>query len=115
MNLIHIYCGDFKWCPINIEILGDLKFTDSQMSTIGKELKPYQWGNEIRRVFTNNENIIHGIQIAVKRRDLSNEQVTFKFMVDDQEHNVMLDADGNFMTQPQGFFEQTRTDLLELF
>lgn len=115
MNIIYVYCGDFQWCPINIEILGDLKFTDTQMSEIGKNLKPYQWGNEIRRVFTNNENIVHGIQLAVKLGRLDPEQVTFMFMQGDVQTPVSLDRDGNFLTQPKGFFEQTQKDLLLLF
>lgn len=116
MNVIIVYCGNILWCPVNVEILGDIRFTDTQMSTIGKELQPYQRGNEIRRVFTNNENVVHGIQVSVKRKTLHHKSVIFQFMVDHGcSYKIELDADGNFLDYPPGFFEQTRLDLLELF
>ncbi len=115
MNLLLVYCGDFTWCPHNVEILGDLKMTDVQLSDLGKNLRPYQRGNEIRRVFTNSENIIAGIRVAVKRGHLSHEQISFQYMVDKEAYPIELDADGNFATFAPGFFAQKSQDLLELF
>lgn len=116
MNVIIVYCGNFLWCPVNIEILGDIRFTDTQMSKIGKELRPYQRSNEPRRVFTNNENIVNGIKVAIKHKKLNHKSVIFNFMTDQGATiKVELDADGHFTDSPIGFFEQTRIDLLELF
>jgi hypothetical protein len=115
MNLLIVYCGDFTWCPHNVEILGDLKMTDVQMSDIGKNLRPYQRGEENRLVFTNSENIITGLQVAVKRGHLRHEQVSFRFMVGEIVYPVAVDSDGNFSMYPVGFFSQKCHDLLELF
>jgi hypothetical protein len=97
MNIIHLYCGEPTWAPHNVEILGDLKYTDIETFKVGYDLRVYQWGNEVRRVFTNSKLILDGVRQAIKESRLHNSQVILKYMVGDKTHDIKFSPTGNYV------------------
>lgn len=69
---------------------------------------------------THSDHIINGIRIAIKRKDISNDNVLFNFFEQGEKvgqntvRQINIDEDGNLSDWPKGFFDQYENDLMDL-
>lgn len=114
MGTLYFHCGDFSGTPQGTEALGSLLATGAQMSQIGKDLRAPE-GESERHVFSNNQDVFHGLQLAVICQDIATDSLVTVFRKGDKVYQDSLDADGIVRgTLHEGFFDQAVIDLMDM-
>jgi hypothetical protein len=114
MGKLYFHCGDFDDAQSNIEILGSLRLTGAQMSQIGKDLRAPE-GESERHVFSNNQDVFHGLQLAVISQDIATDNLVTVFRKGDTVYRDSLNADGIVCgTFHPGFFDQPVIDMMDM-
>ena len=69
---------------------------------------------------THSDHIINGIRIAIKNKEISNQDVIFnsfskgKELGENYVEEILIDENGRLDKWPKGFFDQYENDMLEL-
>ena len=66
-------------------------------------------------VETHSDHILNGIRVSVKNKIIKPENISIKYFDENYNlHNPEIDSDGRIDYWPEGFFDQTEKDLMEL-
>lgn len=111
MGKIIIHSGDYAEIGnINCQVLGDLTFTQKQMSDIGKNLRNHE---EDCHYFTNDENIFNGLRISYIKKNITD--LLFVHHYNGKIEQPEISDKGKVSHWPEGFFDQVIDDLANIF
>ncbi|MFK4135913.1 DUF3696 domain-containing protein [Pseudomonas luteola] len=112
-SMLYFHCGKFEAMPKDIEILGSLTATNAHMTRIGRGLRVPNEG-DVRHVFSNDNALFEGLRLAIATHELSHEQVNILFHGDQGELEIEFTSEGNPKSWPDGLFDQSEKNLMEL-
>lgn len=103
---------------VELEVAGSIYLSPRDMSEVGYNLRPHDGEWELmgdRHVFTNNDHVLNGVRVALKKGELRAEQVKVFF----HKYNapvveIVFNQQGRSRNWPEGFMDQIENDLSQL-